>query len=67
MLKVKSTFWSFIGVFEGYNGTILAYGQKTSGKIYTMIGDILSQDNKGINLLAIEQLLNYSSTVSNEH
>ena len=67
IVKVKSTFWSFIGVLEGYNGTILAYGQTTSGKTYTMIGDILSQDNKGINLLTIDQLLNHSSTISNEH
>ena len=41
----------------------MAYGQTTSGKTHTMIGDILSQDNKGIDMFAVEQLLGYSSTV----
>lgn len=41
----------------------MAYGQTTSGKTHTMIGDILSQDNKGIDMFAVEQLLDYSNTV----
>ena len=41
----------------------MAYGQIASGKTHTMIGDILSQYNKGIDLFAIEQLLDYSNTV----
>jgi kinesin family member 3A len=34
-------------VLEGYNGTILAYGQTGTGKTYTMVGDSDSQ-TKGI-------------------
>lgn len=32
-------------VLQGYNGTVLVYGQTTSGKTYTMLG---SPDNPGI-------------------
>ena len=40
-------------VLEGYNGTILAYGQTSSGKTHTMIGD----DNKpGIIYLAVKDI-----------
>lgn len=27
---------TFLGLMEGYNGTIFAYGQTSSGKTYTM-------------------------------
>lgn len=37
------------GLFEGYNGTVFAYGQTSSGKTYTMQGpDIDSEDLRGI-------------------
>jgi Tfp pilus assembly pilus retraction ATPase PilT len=36
-------------VLEGFNGTIFAYGQTSSGKTYTMQGyDIDQPGNKGI-------------------
>lgn len=36
-------------VLDGYNGSIMAYGQTSSGKTHTMLGpDIDDSDNKGI-------------------
>lgn len=35
-------------LFNGYNVTIFAYGQTGSGKTHTMMGDPLSQEEKGI-------------------
>jgi len=35
-------------VLDGYNGTVLAYGQTSSGKTYTMQGELASEDTKGI-------------------
>jgi len=36
-------------VLEGFNGTIMAYGQTSSGKTHTMLGpDIDDEENKGI-------------------
>lgn len=36
-------------VLEGFNGTILAYGQTSSGKTHTMLGpDIDNEEQKGI-------------------
>lgn len=35
-------------VLEGYNGTILAYGQTGTGKTYTMSGNPASPQTKGI-------------------
>ena len=37
------------GVLNGYNGTILAYGQTSSGKTHTMLGeDIENEEERGI-------------------
>ncbi|KAL7032887.1 hypothetical protein ACKWTF_007422 [Chironomus riparius] len=35
-------------VLEGYNGTILAYGQTGTGKTYTMVGDSDCPESRGI-------------------
>ena len=35
-------------VFQGYNGTIFAYGATGSGKTHTMFGYLGNDDNKGI-------------------
>jgi putative methionine-R-sulfoxide reductase with GAF domain len=42
------------GAMEGYNGTIFAYGQTSSGKTYCMLGT--PSKNPGINLLAIDDI-----------
>ena len=35
-------------VLDGYNGTVLAYGQTSSGKTYTMQGEMEEQSRQGI-------------------
>ena len=35
-------------VLMGYNGTIFAYGQTSSGKTFTMYGDIHDESLQGI-------------------
>ena len=35
-------------VLDGYNGTVLAYGQTSSGKTYTMQGEMEEQSKQGI-------------------
>ncbi|XP_066430038.1 centromere-associated protein E-like isoform X1 [Eleutherodactylus coqui] len=40
-------------VLQGYNGTIFAYGQTSSGKTFTMMG---TKDNPGIISLAIQEV-----------
>ena len=34
------------GVLNGYNGTILAYGQTSSGKTHTMLGEDIEDENE---------------------
>lgn len=37
------------GVLDGFNGTVFAYGQTSSGKTHTMMGpDIMDKDQRGI-------------------
>ncbi|KAM8716372.1 hypothetical protein ACLKA7_003276 [Drosophila subpalustris] len=40
---------------KGFNGTIFAYGQTSSGKTYTMIGD---EKNPGVMVLAAKEIFN---------
>ncbi|KAH8377663.1 hypothetical protein KR093_006556 [Drosophila rubida] len=40
---------------KGFNGTIFAYGQTSSGKTYTMMGD---QENPGVMVLAAKEIFN---------
>lgn len=42
------------GILEGYNGAILAYGQTSSGKTFTMKG--IPGKNPGISLRAVDEL-----------
>jgi len=50
----QSEVYEFLGretiedVLMGYNGTIFAYGQTSSGKTHTMYGDIHTPDLQGI-------------------
>ena len=50
-------------VLEGYNGTIFAYGQTSSGKTYTMTGNDSSSSSQGIDIMAVVQLLEYAHKV----
>lgn len=38
---------------KGYNGTIFAYGQTSSGKTYTMMGD---EENPGVIVLTVKEI-----------
>lgn len=40
---------------QGYNGTIFAYGQTSSGKTYAMMGD---EQNPGVIVLTAKELFN---------
>lgn len=44
-------------VLQGYNGTVFAYGQTGSGKTYTMMGDVRSEDEKGLIPRCFESIL----------
>ncbi|KAF7363487.1 Kinesin heavy chain [Mycena sanguinolenta] len=43
-------------VLDGYNGTVFAYGQTGSGKTFTMMGDIESEEYRGIIPRITEQI-----------
>ncbi|KAJ1554576.1 hypothetical protein HK096_002904, partial [Nowakowskiella sp. JEL0078] len=45
-------------VMKGYNGTIFAYGQTGSGKTYTMMGDMESEEMKGLTPRLVECIFN---------
>merc|ERR1712224_586182 len=49
------------GALEGYNGTIFAYGQTSSGKTYTLMGDPAT--NPGVSLRAFDDVF---STIERE-
>ena len=46
-------------VLNGYNGTVLAYGQTSSGKTYTMQGEMGNEDTKGIIPRMIKHVFDY--------
>ena len=46
-------------VLDGYNGTVLAYGQTSSGKTYTMQGEMGSESTKGIIPRMIKHVFDY--------
>ncbi|CAI2385454.1 unnamed protein product [Moneuplotes crassus] len=48
-------------VCDGYNGTIFAYGQTSSGKTHTMIGKKGDSVNLGVDCLAVQQLFDYAA------
>jgi len=51
-------------VFQGYNGTIFAYGQTGCGKTYTMIGDFENPKERGITPNAFSHIFGYISSGS---
>uniref|UniRef100_A0A8C5SLC7 Kinesin-like protein n=1 Tax=Laticauda laticaudata TaxID=8630 RepID=A0A8C5SLC7_LATLA len=46
-------------VLEGYNGTIFAYGQTSSGKTHTMEGKLHDPDGMGIIPRIVQDIFNY--------
>ncbi|XP_043397379.1 kinesin-1 heavy chain isoform X3 [Lepidochelys kempii] len=46
-------------VLEGYNGTIFAYGQTSSGKTHTMEGTLHDPDGMGIIPRIVQDIFNY--------
>lgn len=44
-------------VLQGYNGTVLAYGQTGAGKTYTMMGDVKGEEEKGLIPRCFESIL----------
>ena len=53
-------------VLEGFNGTIFAYGQTSSGKTYTMQGDLYNPDEEGITPRMIRHVFNYFATSNSD-
>jgi kinesin family protein 5 len=53
-------------VLEGFNGTIFAYGQTSSGKTYTMQGDLDIPEEEGITPRMIRHVFNYFAISSND-
>ncbi|KAJ3292089.1 hypothetical protein HK104_005564 [Borealophlyctis nickersoniae] len=49
-------------VMRGYNGTIFAYGQTGSGKTHTMMGDVESEELRGLTPRLVESIF---STIFN--
>ena len=45
-------------VMEGFNGTIFAYGQTSSGKTHTMQGELDNPELKGITPRIVEYVFN---------
>lgn len=43
-------------VLEGYNATLMAYGQTGAGKTYTMTGSLSHYDQRGITPRAVSHL-----------
>lgn len=53
-------------VLEGFNGTIFAYGQTSSGKTHTMQGDLDNIENEGITPRMIRYVFNYFESSSSD-
>ena len=47
------------GVFDGWNGSILAYGQTSSGKTFTMQGVLLQEELKGIVPRVVDEIFSF--------
>ena len=53
-------------VLEGFNGTIFAYGQTSSGKTHTMQGDMESPENAGITPRMIRHVFNHFASANSD-
>ena len=60
-MKKKHTYslFSFLDVLMGYNGTIFAYGQTSSGKTHTMEGIMENPDLQGIIPRIVNDIFNH--------
>ena len=56
---LHSTLFFIPDVLNGYNGTIFAYGQTSSGKTHTMEGVIGNNDLQGIIPRIVQDIFNY--------
>ena len=58
-----------LSILEGYNSTILAYGQTGTGKTFTMEGFTYSNTDpkRGISPRSIEEVFNYIESFSNNN
>ncbi len=55
------------GVMEGFNGTVFAYGQTSSGKTHTMTGsDIMDKDGRGVIPRMVSYVFDQISQASQE-
>ena len=64
-LIVRNFTSKFVGVLEGFNGTIFAYGQTSSGKTHTMQGpDIEDLEMQGIIPRMVRTVFNRIETAS---
>ncbi|KPP78005.1 kinesin heavy chain-like [Scleropages formosus] len=59
----RSPMCIFADVLSGYNGTIFAYGQTSSGKTYTMEGKLHDEQQKGIIPRIASDIFNYIFTM----
>ncbi|XP_030884860.1 kinesin-1 heavy chain [Leptonychotes weddellii] len=57
-LRYKISYF-LIDVLEGYNGTIFAYGQTSSGKTHTMEGKLHDPEGMGIIPRIVQDIFNY--------
>ena len=57
--KGTALYLVFSDVLNGYNGTIFAYGQTSSGKTHTMEGVIGNNDLQGIIPRIVQDIFNY--------
>ena len=60
-------FNKFLGLLEGFNGTIFAYGQTSSGKTFTMQGLLDNIELEGITPRLIKSLFERISNISEEN
>ena len=56
-----------LGVFDGFNGTIFAYGQTSSGKTFTMQGILDNPEFEGITPRIIKTIYEHISNASEEN
>jgi hypothetical protein len=53
-----------LSVLQGYNATIIAYGQTGTGKTYTMEGVHNDEEQRGIIPRSIEEIFQYARLTS---